>query len=323
MTGRVDKIGATDKFFLVSIAIFAAVIITLFGLSSFALLDTSGQTATTRIVKAAVEPGSTRSNVVSHTGDPASSAAEMQPPDLLEVGAPLPAVVQSPWPVDTPAEEPGSRENFEAAPRYEASDGILTTTDASTRGPDASNGIPTTADASTGGPDASNGIPTTADASTGGPDVSDGIPTTADASTGGPDASDGIPNTTDASTRGPDASNGIPTTADASTGGPDASNGIPTTADASTGGPDVSDGIPTTADASTGGPDASDGIPNTTDASTQGTFADEISPPQLTEQQQRARHPLIPVKRARGDPNASRTPMPAASIINGEGSSAT
>jgi hypothetical protein len=133
MTDRVDKIGATD-FFWVSIATFAAAIVVLYGLGCFVLLDTSRQMATTQIVGAAIESRSTRSDVAPHAGDPVLSGAETQPPDVIEVRVPLPPIAQSPPPVDTRPEEPGSRANFKP-PEYETSDTILSPTDSANQGP--------------------------------------------------------------------------------------------------------------------------------------------------------------------------------------------
>jgi hypothetical protein len=135
MTDRVDRIGATDKVFWVSIATFATAIIVLYGLGCFVLLDTSGQTAMTQIVEAVIESGSTRSDVAPQTGDSVSSGAGTQPPDVIEARALLPPVAQSPPPVDTRPEGPESKANFEPPPKYEASDTILTPTDSSTEGP--------------------------------------------------------------------------------------------------------------------------------------------------------------------------------------------
>jgi hypothetical protein len=134
MTDRVDRIGATDKVFWVSIATFATAIIVLYGLGCFVLLDTRGQTAMTQIIEAVTESRSTRSDVAPHTGDPVSSGAGTQLPDAIEARALLPPVAQSPPPVDTRPEEPGSRANFKP-PKYEASDTILTPTGSSTEGP--------------------------------------------------------------------------------------------------------------------------------------------------------------------------------------------
>ena len=133
MTDRVDKIGATD-FFWVSIATFAAAIVVLYGLGCFVLLDTRGQMATTQIVGAAIESRSTRSAAAPHAGDPVLSGAETQPPDVIEVRVPLPPVAQGPPPVDTRPGEPGSRANFKP-PGYETSDTILSPTDSANQGP--------------------------------------------------------------------------------------------------------------------------------------------------------------------------------------------
>jgi hypothetical protein len=143
MTDRVDRIGATDKVFWVSITTFAGAIIVLYGLGCFVPrpLDPAGcisginQTAMSQMVEAVIESGSTRSDVAPHTADPVLSGAGTQPPDVIEARALLPPVAQGPPPVDTQSEEPDSRANFEPPPKYEAGDVILTPTGSSTEGP--------------------------------------------------------------------------------------------------------------------------------------------------------------------------------------------